>query len=106
MDQASILMSIPSRQRFRLPSDRFPLISRNEASRGGPPVPPLFYCADLRPRQIRNDCCYHRRIASRAVKLPDLQPAFLGFTGITWAALAGHVLFAIVAAMVVRWREG
>ena len=34
------------------------------------------------------------------------QPAFLGFTGITWVALAGHVLFAIVAAMVVRWRDG
>lgn len=34
------------------------------------------------------------------------QPAFLGFTGITWIALAGHVLFAIVAAMVVRWRDG
>jgi CDP-diglyceride synthetase len=33
-------------------------------------------------------------------------PAFLGFTGITWIALAGHVLFAVVAAMVVRWREG
>ena len=34
------------------------------------------------------------------------QPAFLGFTGITWVALAGHVLFAIIAAMVVRWRDG
>jgi hypothetical protein len=34
------------------------------------------------------------------------QPAFLGFTGITWVALAGHVLFAIVAALVVRWRDG
>ena len=34
------------------------------------------------------------------------QPAFLGFTGITWVALLGHVLFAIVAAMVVRWRDG
>lgn len=33
------------------------------------------------------------------------QPAFLGFTGITWVALAGHVLFAVVAAAVVRWRE-
>lgn len=31
-------------------------------------------------------------------------PAFLGFTGITWVALAGHVLFAIVAAIVVRAR--
>jgi hypothetical protein len=34
------------------------------------------------------------------------QPAFLGFTGITWVALVGHVLFAIVAAIVVRWRDG
>ena len=34
------------------------------------------------------------------------QPAFLGFTGITWVALVGHVLFAIIAAMVVRWRDG
>lgn len=33
------------------------------------------------------------------------QPAFLGFTGITWVALTGHVLFAIVAAGVVRWRD-
>lgn len=33
-------------------------------------------------------------------------PAFLGFTGITWVALTGHVLFALVAAAVVRWREG
>jgi hypothetical protein len=32
-------------------------------------------------------------------------PAFLGFTGITWVALVGHVLFALVAAAVVRWRE-
>jgi hypothetical protein len=32
-------------------------------------------------------------------------PAFLGFTGITWVALAGHVLFAIVAAWVVERRE-
>lgn len=32
-------------------------------------------------------------------------PAFLGFTGITWVALLGHVLFAVVAAGVVRWRE-
>ncbi len=29
-------------------------------------------------------------------------PAFLGFTGITWVALAGHVLFAVVAAAVYR----
>jgi hypothetical protein len=33
------------------------------------------------------------------------QPAFLGFTGITWIALIGHVLFAVVAAAVVRWRD-
>lgn len=33
------------------------------------------------------------------------QPAFLGFTGITWVALFGHVLFAVVAAIVVRWRD-
>jgi hypothetical protein len=33
------------------------------------------------------------------------QPAFLGFTGITWIALVGHVLFALVAAAVVRWRD-
>lgn len=32
-------------------------------------------------------------------------PAFLGFTGITWVALVGHVLFAIVAARVVAWRD-
>lgn len=31
-------------------------------------------------------------------------PAFLGFTGITWVALAGHILFAVVAAIVVRAR--
>ena len=31
--------------------------------------------------------------------------AFAGFTGITWVALAGHVLFAIVTAIVVKWRE-
>lgn len=34
------------------------------------------------------------------------QPPFLGFTGITWVALTGHVLFAVVAAYVVRWRDG
>jgi hypothetical protein len=33
------------------------------------------------------------------------QPAFLGFTGITWIALVGHVLFAVVAAAVMRWRD-
>lgn len=27
-------------------------------------------------------------------------------TGITWVALAGRVLFAIVAAVVLRWRDG
>ncbi len=32
-------------------------------------------------------------------------PAFLGFTGITWVALVGHVLFAIVAAYVVERRD-
>ncbi len=32
-------------------------------------------------------------------------PAFLGFTGITWVALVGHVLFAVVAATVIRWRD-
>jgi hypothetical protein len=31
-------------------------------------------------------------------------PPFLGFAGITWVALAGHVLFALVAAAVMRWR--
>ena len=31
-------------------------------------------------------------------------PAFLGFTGITWVALVGHVLFALVAAFVVEHR--
>lgn len=33
-------------------------------------------------------------------------PAFLGFTGITWVALVGHVIFALITASVVRWREG
>jgi len=31
-------------------------------------------------------------------------PAFLGFTGITWVALVGHVLFALTAAAVFRAR--
>lgn len=31
-------------------------------------------------------------------------PAFLGFTGITWVALVGHVLFALVAGFVVERR--
>lgn len=33
------------------------------------------------------------------------QPAFLGFTGITWVALVGHVLFALVAAWVIEARD-
>jgi hypothetical protein len=32
-------------------------------------------------------------------------PAFLGFTGITWVALVGHVLFAVVTAEVVHAME-
>ncbi|MEL6679057.1 MAG: hypothetical protein AAFQ51_10135 [Pseudomonadota bacterium] len=32
-------------------------------------------------------------------------PAFLGFTGITWVALAGHVFFALVAAWVIEHRH-
>lgn len=32
-------------------------------------------------------------------------PAFLGFTGITWVALVGHVIFAVVCAAVVNWRD-
>lgn len=31
-------------------------------------------------------------------------PPMLGFSGITWVALVGHVLFALVAAWVLRWR--
>lgn len=31
-------------------------------------------------------------------------PPFLGFTGITWVALAGHILFAVVAALLLRNR--
>ena len=31
-------------------------------------------------------------------------PPFLGFTGITYVALVGHVLFTVVAAIMVRWR--
>ncbi len=31
-------------------------------------------------------------------------PAFLGFTGITWVALWGHVLYAVIAAMVLEAR--
>jgi hypothetical protein len=32
-------------------------------------------------------------------------PPFLSFTGITWVALVGHVLFALVVAIVVRRRD-
>lgn len=32
-------------------------------------------------------------------------PAFLGFVGITWVALVGHILFALVAAAIIRWRD-
>lgn len=32
-------------------------------------------------------------------------PPFLGFTNITWVALVGHILFALVTAAVVAWRE-
>jgi len=31
-------------------------------------------------------------------------PAFLGFTGITWVALWGHIVFAVVAAAVIELR--
>lgn len=31
-------------------------------------------------------------------------PPFLGFTGITWVALVGHIVFAVVAAAVMQWR--
>lgn len=31
-------------------------------------------------------------------------PAFLGFTGITWVALWGHIVFAVVAAAVIEMR--
>jgi len=33
-------------------------------------------------------------------------PAFPGFTGVTWVALVGHAPFAVVAAWVAAWREG
>lgn len=33
-------------------------------------------------------------------------PAFLGFSGITWVALWGHVVFALVAALVIEARLG
>jgi len=32
-------------------------------------------------------------------------PAFLGFIPLAWASCAGHALFGIVTAAVVRWRE-
>ncbi|UOM36832.1 hypothetical protein MRB58_05510 [Acuticoccus sp. I52.16.1] len=32
-------------------------------------------------------------------------PAFLGFIPLTWASLGGHVVFGVVTAFVVRWRE-
>jgi hypothetical protein len=32
-------------------------------------------------------------------------PAFLGFIPLTWASLAGHILFGVVVAYVVRYRE-
>ena len=32
-------------------------------------------------------------------------PAFLGFIPLTWASLVGHILFGLVVAFVVRFRE-
>lgn len=32
-------------------------------------------------------------------------PPFLGFIQLTWASLVGHVLFGVVCAAVIRWRE-
>jgi hypothetical protein len=32
-------------------------------------------------------------------------PAFLGFIPLTWVSLAGHLLFGLVVAFVVAWRE-
>lgn len=32
-------------------------------------------------------------------------PAFLGFVTLTWASLIGHMLFGLVTAAVIRWRE-
>ncbi len=32
-------------------------------------------------------------------------PAFLGFIPLTWASLTGHVIFGVITAAVVRWRE-
>lgn len=34
------------------------------------------------------------------------QPAFLGFIPLTWVSLAGHLIFGVVVAYVVKWREG
>ncbi len=33
-------------------------------------------------------------------------PPFLGFITLTWASLVGHMIFGLVTAAVVRWREG
>ncbi len=33
-------------------------------------------------------------------------PPFLGFIKLTWASLIGHLLFGLVTASVVKWREG
>jgi hypothetical protein len=33
-------------------------------------------------------------------------PAFLGFIPLTWASLAGHLLFGLVVALVIKLREG
>lgn len=33
------------------------------------------------------------------------QPPFLGFIPLTWASLVGHLIFGLVTATVVRWRE-
>ncbi len=32
-------------------------------------------------------------------------PAFLGFIPLTWASCAGHMIFGVVTAAVIRWRE-
>lgn len=33
-------------------------------------------------------------------------PPFLGFIQLTWASLVGHMLFGLITAAVVRWRDG
>ena len=33
-------------------------------------------------------------------------PPFLGFITLTWASLVGHIIFGVVTAAVVRWRDG